>query len=60
MIKASDLFEIKQETVNESDCSVTFAHYIRQKGTEEWIYIGTVQHFADGDSELIHFPEWGE
>jgi hypothetical protein len=53
MIKASDLYEIKTETVSKSDYSVTFAHYIRLKGTDEWQYVGTVQHFASGDIELV-------
>ncbi|MDR9794584.1 hypothetical protein GBG21_16985 [Aeribacillus pallidus] len=53
MIKASDLFEIKTETVSESDYSVTFAHYIKLKGTDEWQYIGAVQYFANGDIDLV-------
>jgi hypothetical protein len=53
MIKASDLYETKTETVSENDYSVMFAHYIRKKGTEEWEYAGTVQHFADGDIDLV-------
>lgn len=53
MIKASDLYETKIETIGESDYCVTFAHYVRLKGTEEWQYVGTVQHFANGDIELV-------
>lgn len=53
MIKASDLYETKTETISENDYSVTFAHFIRRKGTEEWQYVGTVQHFANGDIELV-------
>jgi hypothetical protein len=51
----SDLikWELHQETLQSTNDSLTVAHYIRRSGTDDnWVYCGTVTHYADGTNEL--------
>lgn len=49
------LFETKYETISEYEDSIIMAHYIRQKGSKEWQWTGTLEYTPDG-ADLIDSP----
>ncbi|MEC1726933.1 hypothetical protein P9E34_19680 [Schinkia azotoformans] len=55
----SDKWELHQETINETKDSCTIASYIREKGTDnDWMYMGAVTYYPNGDCDLEDSGEW--
>ncbi|MGG3683952.1 hypothetical protein [Aeribacillus composti] len=47
-------WEFRHAILNQNEECLTIAHFIRAKNSDsDWQYIGTVQHFASGDIELV-------
>jgi hypothetical protein len=51
-ILSNNKWELRQDTIQENDYSITIASYVRRKNTDEdWMYAGTCIHYADGTNE---------